>query len=154
MASPAAGATDLDLRLRVGLGDDVSKRPQRARSSPRRRLLPCGYWLGLGMFISGHLSVSDAQLAGGFTPPPKMSQTAVMSVFVAVAQSASPLTAGMKAATSSLMQAEYSATVAVQVEGMSLQPGLVVEPALRQEVSVLVQFDCNLASVGGLLDAA
>ena len=62
---------------------------------------------------------------------------------VDVAQLGSPSMLWLKAATSSLMQAEYSATVAVQFEGMSLQPGSSAEPtpepACRQAVSWSVQ---------------
>jgi hypothetical protein len=46
---------------------------------------------------------------------------------VVVSQAGNPLTVWRKTATSSLMQAEYSATVAVQVEGRTLQPGLAVD---------------------------
>jgi hypothetical protein len=97
------------------------------------------------------LSLSDVQLAGG--SPVLKAQTAAKSFFVTVAQLASPLTVGVKAAAWSVMQVEYSATVAVQVEGMSLQLGL---PGLacRQAVSWPVQFPCNIESVGALLDIA
>jgi hypothetical protein len=54
------------------------------------------------------------------------------------------------------MQAEYCATVAVQVEGMSLQPLLLAQgsPPCVQLFSWVVQFCCSTACEGALLDAA
>ena len=68
-----------------------------------------------------------------------------------VAQPGSALTALLKAAALSLMQAEYCDTVAVQVAGMALQLA-VAGPAVRQGVSWLLQFCWNLESEDALLE--
>jgi hypothetical protein len=85
------------------------------------------------------------------------SQIALVPALVNSVQLGSPLTVWLKSVTSSRMQAEYSATVAMQVEGRSPQPGLgqtALGSAAWQPVSLLVQFDRNLSCVGGLLDVA
>lgn len=102
--------------------------------------------MGVGSVRSGHLvAVSASQLAG--VVGVMTSQTAEMVALVDAAQLGRPSTAVLKAVTSSLMQAEYCATVAVQVEGMSLQPGLSAEPtpelACVQLVSCSVQICRN-----------
>src|SRR6266567_1412640 len=99
--------------------------------------------------------MSEAQLAGG-EPPVCASKTADVPALVSVLQLGSPVTVWVKAVASSLMQAEYCATVAVQLAGRSLQPGLVNAPPspLRQALSWLVQFCCSTASDGALLDDA
>ena len=97
--------------------------------------------------------MSAMQLAGGGAA--MTSNSAAVSARVSVAQVLSPVTVCVKAAASALMQAEYSATVAVQVVGMSLQPGLSAQGSVwLQEVSLFVQFVCACASDGALLDAA
>jgi hypothetical protein len=87
---------------------------------------------------------SESQLSGEVGA--MTSQTADMLALVAVAQLGRPLMPWMKIATSSLMQAEYCVTVAVQVEGSALQPGLSAEPtpepACVQAVSWSVQICC------------
>jgi acetyl-CoA acetyltransferase len=87
------------------------------------------------------LSSAVVQLAGRLSSVMK-AQTAAKSALVTVAQLASPGTTLLYAAASSVMQVEYSATVAVQVEEMSPQLGL-GGSACRQAVSLLVQFACN-----------
>jgi hypothetical protein len=88
--------------------------------------------------------VSESQLAGAVGT--MTCQTADILALVDVAQLGSPFMPWLKAVTSSLIQAEYSATVAVQVEGMSPQPGSSAdptpEPACRQAVSWSVQTCC------------
>jgi hypothetical protein len=95
--------------------------------------------------------LTEVQLAGGL--PVLKAQTAAKSFLVTVAQLASPLTVGVKAAAWSVMRVEYSATIAAQVEGMSLQLGL-TGLACGQAVSWPVQFSCNVESVGAPLDIA
>jgi hypothetical protein len=93
--------------------------------------------------------MSDVQLAG--RSPVMKAQTGAKSLFVTVAQLARPLAVWVKAVAWSVMQLEYSDTVAVQSFAMSWQLGL-LGVACRQEVSRLVQFCCNTESLGGLLD--
>ena len=82
---------------------------------------------GVGSVRSGHLvAVIASQLAG--VGGVMTSQTAEIVALVDAVQLGRPSTALLKAMTSSLMQAEYCATVTVQVDGMSLQPGLSAEP--------------------------
>jgi hypothetical protein len=61
---------------------------------------------------------------------------------VTLAQAGSALTASLKAAARSVMQAEYCDTVAVQFERMALQVA-VAGLAVMQGVSWLLQFVCN-----------
>ena len=68
-----------------------------------------------------------------------------------MSQPGSSFTAWLKAAALSLMQAEYCDTVTVQVEGMALQLAA-AGPAVRQGVSLLLQFSRNLESEDGLLE--
>src|SRR4051812_16771926 len=103
------------------------------------------------MLRSGQVSISEAQLAGGRLDW----ASKIGAVSVRVAQLASAPTVWMKAVTSALMQATYCATVAVQVDGMSLHPRLSAHGSVDwQDISLLVQFCCVLATVGALLDAA
>jgi len=85
------------------------------------------------------------------------SQIAVVPSLVKSAQLERPPTVLLKSPTSSPMQVEYSATVAVQVEGTSPQPGLGQtapgSPAAH-EVSLVEQFDLSFSSVGALLEVA
>lgn len=68
-----------------------------------------------------------------------------------MAQPGSAPTALLKAAALSVMQVEYCDTVAVQVGGMAVQLA-VTGPAVRQGLSWLLQFSCNLESEDGLLE--
>src|SRR5690242_11955712 len=79
-----------------------------------------------------------------------------LPALVSVVQLGRPVTVCVNAEASSLMQAAYCATVAVQFDGSSLQPGLVNAPAspFRQALSWFVQFCCSTVCVGALLDAA
>jgi hypothetical protein len=76
---------------------------------------------------------------------------------VSAAQASISFTAMLKAATWSLMQVEYSATVAPQFEGSGLQPGLVlraVTGSAKHPVSFSVQFARSCSWVGALLEVA
>ena len=108
---------------------------------------------GPGGDSSGHVFISEAQLAGGapaiaFKISDAFERTSAEHI-------GKPFTSWMKAVTSSLMHAEYCATVAVQVAGRSLQPRLSAHGSAlpRHEVSLFVQLVCSCASVGALLDA-
>lgn len=72
-----------------------------------------------------HPFMSAVQLAGEVAPCAV--KIALVSAILSVAQLGNPLTVWSSAAVSSLMQAEYWATVAVHGEGIELQ--LAVVPA-------------------------
>ena len=108
---------------------------------------------GPGGDSSGQVFIREAQLAGGAAAMAfKMSDAFER---ISIEHIGKPPTSWMNAATSSLMQAEYCATVAVQVDGMSLQPRLSAHGSAVpwHDVSLFAQFDCNCASVGALLEA-
>ena len=98
--------------------------------------------------------MSDVQLAG--MPALCASKIADVSALVSAVHIGSPPTVWLKAVTSSAMQAEYCATVAVQFVGMSPHPGLEKEAASdwEQLFCCVVQFCCSTAWLGALLDAA
>jgi hypothetical protein len=89
------------------------------------------------MSTVAHKAAIGAQLSGGLAVT--KSHIAASSERVTVAQLASPSTPLLKAVAVSAMQAEYCATVTVQLAGIVLQLGLAA-PAFRQELSRLVQF--------------
>src|SRR4051794_6348514 len=76
-------------------------------------------------------------------------------LLVSAVQAGSPFTVWMKAATSALMHAEYCATVAAQVVGMSLQPGLLAQGSVCWQAACCPeQLSRRTDSEGALLDAA
>src|SRR5262245_33126892 len=109
---------------------------------------------GLGGNRSGQVLFSDAQLAGG-VPPVIASNSAAVSVLISALRIGKPVAVWMKAVTSSRMQAAYCATVAVQVDGRSLQPRLLAQGSVPwQAVSLLLQLLRSTSCEGAPRDAA